>query len=194
MAPTVALRGRVRGLCSKGRRWGKRWYFIPSMRSRWHSTLSRRRGLDSRSAKNCTHGKKRGGLTYQHTGSRENHCYIITTCKYYTKIWMLANSSVGYHVFCSIWGGVSKRLLFYRFRDYIRSHQRLLEPPLLPASLTCTSMYSPIIWHTRTLICFQHLISSLVNTPNLRTHTHAHACTQTTRGCSMKPSIRQTVS
>lgn len=59
MAPTVALRGRVRGLWSRGRRWGKRWYFIPSIRRRWHSTLSRRRGLLSRSARNYRHMQKR---------------------------------------------------------------------------------------------------------------------------------------
>lgn len=59
MAPTVALRGRVRGLWSRGRCWGKRWYFIPSIRRRWHSTLSRRSVLLSRSARNYRHMQKK---------------------------------------------------------------------------------------------------------------------------------------
>lgn len=51
-APTVALRGRVRGLCRRGRRSGSRWYFMASITSLWHSTLSLSSGLDSMSARN----------------------------------------------------------------------------------------------------------------------------------------------
>lgn len=81
MAPTVALRGRVRGLWSRGRRWGKRWYFIPSIRRRWHSTLSRRRGLLSRSARNYRHMQKRNEKKKQ----RHQHAESCDSCSW--NIW-----------------------------------------------------------------------------------------------------------
>lgn len=77
MAPTVALRGRVRTFWSRGRRWGKRWYFIPSISSLWHSILFLSRGLHSRSAKNYTHTNVWQLLLYQQAGETKAVCVCI---------------------------------------------------------------------------------------------------------------------
>ena len=151
MAPTVALRGRVRGLWSRGRRWGRRWYFIPSISSRWHSILSRSRGLDSRSAKNYTQVEIH---THEHTGVCEN-CYKQAV---ETKAGCVCRKR---GVWCYHWlwrsEGRKKAVLSLIERlDQIRQ--------AAISAHTHTHTHTHIIWHTRRLICPWHLISFLVHT------------------------------